>query len=37
MGGHAWGPAYLLIRAPLQLLILGWVYYFVLRNPFGVR
>jgi len=32
MGGHAWGPAYLLIRAPLQLIILGWVYYFVLRR-----
>jgi len=32
MGGHAWGPAYLLIRAPLQLFILGWVYYFVLRR-----
>lgn len=31
MGGHAWGPAYLLIRAPLQMFILGWAYYFVLR------
>lgn len=24
MGGHAWGPVYLLVRAPLQLLLLGW-------------
>lgn len=26
MGGHAWGPVYLLIRAPLQLFILWWVW-----------
>lgn len=31
MGGHAWGPAYLLIRAPLQLVILWWTRRFVLR------
>ena len=31
MGGHAWGPAYLLIRAPLQLAILWWVYRFTVR------
>jgi uncharacterized membrane protein len=37
MGGHAWGPAYLLIRAPLQLIILGWAYYFVLRTPGRIR
>lgn len=37
MGGHAWGPAYLLIRAPLQLFILGWVCYFVLRTPSRIR
>jgi uncharacterized membrane protein len=30
MGGHAWGPVYLLVRAPLQLLILAWVYWFIL-------
>ena len=33
MGGHAWGPAYLLIRAPLQLAILLWVYWFTIRQP----
>jgi uncharacterized membrane protein len=33
MGGHAWGPVYLLIRAPLQAIILFWVYWFVIRQP----
>jgi len=33
MGGHAWGPGYLLIRAPLQLMILLWVYCFTIRRP----
>ena len=33
MGGHAWGPVYLLIRAPLQAIILGWVYWFTIRIP----
>jgi uncharacterized membrane protein len=31
MGGHEWGPAYLLIRAPLQIIILLWVYWFTIR------
>ena len=31
MGGHAWGPVYLLIRAPLQAIILGWAYWFTIR------
>lgn len=26
MGGHAWGPAYLLVRAPLQLFIIAWIW-----------
>lgn len=30
MGGHAWGPVYLLVRAPLQLFILWWIWRFVL-------
>jgi uncharacterized membrane protein len=25
-GGHALGPAYLLIRAPFQLFVIGWTY-----------
>lgn len=33
MGGHAWGPVYLLIRAPLQLAILAWVYWFTIKQP----
>jgi uncharacterized membrane protein len=33
MGGHAWGPVYLLIRAPLQVIILFWVYWFTIRRP----
>ncbi len=33
MGGHAWGPVYLFVRAPLQLIILFWVYWFTVRRP----
>jgi len=33
MGGHAWGPVYLLVRAPLQAAILLWTLWVVL----GVR
>ena len=33
MGGHAWGPVYLLIRAPLQVLIVVWVYWFTIKQP----
>lgn len=33
MGGHAWGPVYLLIRAPLQAIVLFWIYWFTLRRP----
>ena len=32
MGGHAWGPVYLLIRIPLQLVILVWIYGFLLKK-----
>lgn len=32
MGGHVWGPAYLLIRAPLQALLIWWTWHFVLRK-----
>lgn len=35
MGGHAWGPAYLLIRAPLQMFIVGWIWAWILRRPIG--
>jgi uncharacterized membrane protein len=33
MGGHAWGPVYLLIRAPLQAVIVIWVYWHAIRRP----
>lgn len=37
MGGHAWGPVYLLVRAPLQLFILWWIWSMVLRSPGRVQ
>lgn len=34
--GHAWGPVYLLIRGPFQLLLIGWAWWFVVRrHPAG--
>ena len=32
MGGGAMGPAYLLIRGPVQLLLIGWAYWFTVRG-----
>lgn len=32
MGGNAWGPVYLLIRIPLQLLLMIWIYRFATRS-----
>lgn len=26
LGGHQWGPVYLLIRTPLQMVLIGWCY-----------
>lgn len=31
MGGHAWGPAYLLIRVPVQAVIVAWIWWFMVR------
>jgi len=31
-GGHEWGTAYLLVRIPLQLIIVAWVYRFTLQS-----
>ena len=36
MGGHQWGPVYLLIRIPLQLILLGWTWGFVIRPTASV-
>ena len=31
-GGHAAGPKYLLVRLPLQVLLLVWTYWFAVRS-----
>lgn len=31
LGGHEWGPVYLLVRVPLQVFIGGWIWWFLLR------
>jgi len=35
MGGHAWGPIYLLVRAPLQAVLIGWIAWFTTRSKGG--
>ena len=32
MGGHLWGPVYLLIRGPLQVILIIWAYGLVVRR-----
>lgn len=34
-GGHQWGPAYLLVRGPVQLLVILWSYWFAVRSVDG--
>jgi uncharacterized membrane protein len=34
-GGHAAGPIYLLVRAPVQILLILWTYWFVVRRGEG--
>ena len=31
-GGHSAGPIYLFVRAPVQLLLIFWTYWFVVRG-----
>jgi uncharacterized membrane protein len=31
-GGHSAGPIYLLVRAPVQLLLILWTYWFIVRG-----
>ena len=31
-GGHAAGPRYLLLRLPVQFVLLGWTYWFAVRH-----
>jgi len=30
-GGHEWGPVYLLVRIPLQAILVGWTWWFAVR------
>ena len=32
LGGHQWGPQYLLIRAPLQIILIAWAYYLCVKS-----
>ncbi|MEM8844448.1 MAG: hypothetical protein AAGB35_05325 [Pseudomonadota bacterium] len=32
LGGHQWGPVYLFIRTPLQLILIAWAYYLCIKN-----
>lgn len=32
MGGHNLGPMYLLVRLPLQLILIAWAYWFAIRR-----
>ena len=32
LGGHQWGPIYLLIRAPLQIILIVWAYFLCIKN-----
>lgn len=36
-GGHAWGPVYLMVRFPLQVAIVAWIWAFVLRPRLASR
>jgi uncharacterized membrane protein len=37
MGGHEWGPVYLLVRVPMQLLMIAWVWWYAVRQPERAR
>ena len=34
LGGHQWGPVYLLIRGPLQIILIAWAYFLCVNGPF---
>ncbi|PAU89007.1 hypothetical protein CK507_04870 [Pseudomonas sp. WN033] len=36
LGGHQWGPVYLLIRAPLQIVLIFWAYVLCLGGRFSL-
>ncbi|MDK2596233.1 hypothetical protein [Pseudoalteromonas obscura] len=31
LGGHQWGPIYLLIRGPLQVILISWAYFLCIK------
>ena len=33
LGGHQWGAIYLLIRTPLQIILIAWAYFFCIKGP----
>lgn len=35
MSGNEWGPIYLLVRGPVQVVIIAWIYSLVIRNTAG--
>jgi len=32
LGGHQWGAVYLLIRTPLQIILIAWAYFLCVKN-----
>lgn len=32
LGGHQWGPVYLLIRGPLQVVLIMWAYFLCVKS-----
>ena len=32
VGGHQWGPVYLLIRGPLQMILIAWAYFLCVKG-----
>ncbi|WP_020207493.1 DoxX family protein [Gilvimarinus chinensis] len=32
LGGHQWGPVYLLVRGPLQIILIVWSYFLCLKD-----
>lgn len=32
LGGHQWGPVYLLIRGPLQVILIAWTYFLCIKK-----
>ena len=33
IGGHEWGLSYLLIRVPMQAILIAWAWWFGIRRP----